>query len=154
MEVNQKEAVSMVTKRILCPERLRRVPKQFSWVDHRLVRDKRICGLSHASLALYLFLVTVSDADGLSYYSDATVGRLLSMDAATLEQGRHALCRAGLVAYCRPFYQVLSLEKSAFSLKSAPCEYSRSFRGHAYRQAGGETISIRHVLGQVLGGVA
>jgi hypothetical protein len=42
----------MVVKRILCPDRLRRVPKQFSWVDLCLVRDKHICGLSHTSLAL------------------------------------------------------------------------------------------------------
>jgi hypothetical protein len=56
----------MVAKRILCSERLRRIPRQFSWLDHRLVRDKYLCGISHSSLALYLFLVTVSDADGLS----------------------------------------------------------------------------------------
>jgi hypothetical protein len=28
-----------VEKRVLCEERVRRVPEQFSWVDHRLVRD-------------------------------------------------------------------------------------------------------------------
>jgi hypothetical protein len=29
-----------VIKRVLCPQRLRRVPEQFSWIDHRLVRDR------------------------------------------------------------------------------------------------------------------
>jgi hypothetical protein len=29
----------MITKRLLCPDRLRRVPPQFSWIDQRLVRD-------------------------------------------------------------------------------------------------------------------
>jgi hypothetical protein len=29
----------MKPKPILCPERLRRVPRQFSWIDQRLVRD-------------------------------------------------------------------------------------------------------------------
>jgi hypothetical protein len=29
----------MITKRLLCPERLRQVPPQFSWIDQRLVRD-------------------------------------------------------------------------------------------------------------------
>jgi len=28
-----------VEKRVLCEEGVRRVPEQFSWVDHRLVRD-------------------------------------------------------------------------------------------------------------------
>ena len=60
-----------VIKRVLCPERLRRVPPQFSWIDHRLVRDRHIAGRSAEALALYLFLVTVADGQGLSYYSDA-----------------------------------------------------------------------------------
>ena len=70
----------MIVKRLLCPERVRRVPEQFSWVDHRLVREGHIkrCGLE--ALALYLLLVTVGDADGVSYYSDTAVARLLSLD--------------------------------------------------------------------------
>lgn len=137
----------MVVKRILCPERLRRVPKQFSWVDHRLVRDKHICGLSHASLALYLFLVTVSDADGLSYYSDAAMDRYLDLDASRLDQARRALCRVGLVAYRRPLYQVLSLKKSSSALPATPCEVPRHHR------RGGEAVSIGQLLRPVLGGV-
>ena len=65
----------MIVKRVLCRHRLRRVPSQFSWVDHRLVRDRHICDRSAQALALYLFLVTVGDADGLSYYSDGSIGR-------------------------------------------------------------------------------
>ncbi|MGD0088315.1 MAG: hypothetical protein ABSE73_00150, partial [Planctomycetota bacterium] len=30
-----------VIKRVLCRERLRRIPPHFNWVDHRLVRDSR-----------------------------------------------------------------------------------------------------------------
>ena len=51
---------------------IRRVPEQFSWVDHRLVRERYIDGLSNSAAALYLFLVTVSDARGMSYYGDAS----------------------------------------------------------------------------------
>src|SRR5256885_11054040 len=43
--------------------KLRRVPRQFSWVDQRLVREHVIDRLSHEACALYLFLVTVADAD-------------------------------------------------------------------------------------------
>jgi hypothetical protein len=50
-----------VVKRVLCPQRLRRVPQQFSWIDHRLVRDRHICGRSAEALALYLLLVTVAN---------------------------------------------------------------------------------------------
>jgi len=61
----------MIRKKIVCPDRIRFVPRQFSWIDHSLVRKKYICGLSYESLALYLFLLTVSGAEGVSYYSDS-----------------------------------------------------------------------------------
>jgi hypothetical protein len=135
----------MVVKRILCPERLRRVPKQFSWVDHCLVRDKRICGLSHASLALYLFLVTVGDADGISFYSDAALTRLLTMDVLLLVRARLELCNAGLIAYSRPLYQVLSLEQAVAPVPAALCEYPSP-------RSAGEATHISNVLRQILGG--
>jgi hypothetical protein len=100
-------------KRVLCPERLRRVPEQFSWVDHRLVRDRHIAGRSAGALALYLFLVTVADGQGLSYYSDPAIGRLLPLDASGLAHARQELIAARLIAYQRPLYQVLALDEPA-----------------------------------------
>ena len=56
----------MKTKRVLCPERLRHVPHRFSWIDQRLVRDGHIVRCGPQALALYLLLVTVADAQGLT----------------------------------------------------------------------------------------
>jgi hypothetical protein len=100
----------MKTKPILCPGRLRHVPRQFSWIDQRLVRDRHIQGRSPEALALYLLLCTVADARGTSYYSDATAGGLLSLSSARLREARAELLAAGLIAWRAPFYQVLSLE--------------------------------------------
>ena len=61
-----------IMKRVLCPERLRKVPAQFSWVDQRLVRQRYLERCDHAALALYLVLVTVADAQGLSYYGSSS----------------------------------------------------------------------------------
>ena len=97
-------------KRVLCRERLRKIPAQFNWVDHRLVRDRRICGCSAQALALYLFLVTVADAEGLSYYSDAAISRILPLDGPALLSARQELSAAQLIAYQKPFYQVLALD--------------------------------------------
>lgn len=105
--------MAMIKKRVLCPEHLRRVPPQFSWIDHRLVRDKHITGRSVEALALYLFLVTVSDGQGLSYYSDAGIGELLPLDGPALIRARQELLRARLIAYEKPLYQVLSLDQPA-----------------------------------------
>lgn len=99
-----------VIKRVLCPRRLRRVPPGFGWVDHRLVRDRHIGGCSPPALALYLFLVTVADAQGLSYYADASICGLLSLDAPALCHARQDLIAADLIAWDKPLYQVLALE--------------------------------------------
>jgi len=100
----------MTIKRVLCPERVRQIPAQFSWVDHRLVRERHIERCDPPAAALYLFLITVADGQGLSYYSDAALVRCLSMTAARLSQARGDLLRVGLIAYQRPLYQVLALD--------------------------------------------
>ena len=100
----------MTIKRVICPERVRQIPLQFSWVDHRLVRDRHIERCDPPAAALYLFLVTVADVQGLSYYSEGALGRYLSMSAAHLSQARGDLVRSGLIAYQRPVYQVLALD--------------------------------------------
>ena len=103
--------MAVIKKRVLCPEQLRHVPPQFSWIDHRLVRDRHIAGRSAEALALYLFLVTVADGQGLSYYSDAGIGKLLPLDGPALARARQELIRARLIAYEKPLYQVLSLDQ-------------------------------------------
>ena len=85
------------------------MPKQFSWIDHRLVRENYLDGLSHSAAALYLFLVTVGDREGLSYYSDKSICVRLSMQANGLKNVRNELIRKNLIAYKRPIYQVLDL---------------------------------------------
>jgi hypothetical protein len=122
----------MKTKPVLCPERLRHVPRQFSWIDQRLVRDGHIRGRTPDALALYLFLCTVADAQGASYYSDATAGELLSLSPARLHSARAELVAAGLVAWRRPFYQVLGLEPGA----GAPAARASGPRGGEARSAG------------------
>jgi hypothetical protein len=102
----------MPSKRVLRPERLRRVPAQFSWVDQRLVRDGHIEHCDAPALALYLFLVTVGDAQGLSYYGEASIARRLSLDPAAVVRARQTLIEAGLIAYQAPLYQVLALEEA------------------------------------------
>jgi hypothetical protein len=129
-------------KRLLVPSRVRRVPRQFSWVDQRLVRDRHITRCHPEALALYLFLVTVADARGLSFYADASVGRMLSLPAQRLEEARAVLIRAGLIAYENPLYQVLALEPSTPTPPWARVPSAR---------ATGELRAMRELLRQALG---
>ena len=112
----------MKTKTIPCPERLRHVPRQFSWIDQRLVRNRHIQGPTPRALALYLFLCTVADAEGLSYYSDASTGALLTCSGSELRAARAELVATGLIAYQSPFYQVLSLEPRTAAAVSTASE--------------------------------
>ena len=72
------------------------------------MRERHIERCGPAAAALYLFLVTVADAEGLSYCSDAALVRYLWLTASRLSQARSDLIRIGLIAYQRPLYQVLS----------------------------------------------
>lgn len=96
-------------KVVMCAERVRRVPRQFSWVDHRLVRDGFCRRCRAEELALYLLLVTVGDAEGLSYYGERSLARLLSLPVEAVGAAREGLIRADLVAFRQPLYQVLEL---------------------------------------------
>lgn len=125
-------------KHPIYPERVRKIPRQFSWVDHRLVREHHIDRLSHAAAALYLFLVTVCDARGLSYYSDGILSDRLGMDGNTFTKAREELARRGLIAYKRPLYQVLPLD----------C-YQQTFLMPAPRNASREVQSLGAILKRI-----
>lgn len=99
----------MINKHLLRPDRLRHIPPSFSWVDHRLVRHHYLPRADHRAWALYLFLVTVADVQGLSYYSDRALGQHLKMEAVALAAARQQLIQADLIAYQKPLYQVLAL---------------------------------------------
>lgn len=129
----------MMQKKTLRPERLRSVPAQFSWIDQRLVRDNYLRHGQPAAWALYLVLVSVADAKGLSYYSDATLSRLLRLDPVELSRARAQLVAADLVAYQSPLYQVLALPPAA-----TPAPVARL----------GESLSAGDILRRVIGGGA
>ena len=100
----------MIVKSPILPKRVRKIPKSFSWIDHRLVSDKHIDRCDHAAAALYLFLVCAADNKGLSYYGDKSITNKLSMDLTTLYDARSTLMQTGLIAWQKPLYQVLDLD--------------------------------------------
>lgn len=124
----------MINKKVLRPDRLRQVPPQFSWIDQRLVRENFLRQGSHAAWALYLVLVTVADAQGLSYYSESTLSRLLQLEAGQLSTCRQELVVADLVAYQKPLYQVLALPEPASVVSE----------GHQVRT--GQALSLGDIL--------
>lgn len=129
----------MMHKQLLAPERLRQLPRQFSWIDQPLVRGGHLDRCDHPAWALYLFLVTVADAQGLSYYSDAAVARWIKLEQAALVAARKQLIAAGLLAYRQPLYQLLALPSREQTLPT---------------HRSGQVRSVGELLRQLTGGAA
>ncbi|MFN0300982.1 MAG: hypothetical protein ACKVQU_11605 [Burkholderiales bacterium] len=108
----------MTIKRVLSVQRVRRISAQFSWLDQRLVRDRHIERRDATACALYLFLVTVSDAQGLSYYAEASIAPRLSIEPGRLGQARADLVRLGRIAFDPPLDQALALDAPVVSAPS------------------------------------
>lgn len=105
---------------ILCPQRVRRVPRSYSWLDHRLLREGHFDRLSRDEIALYTFLVLVGNCHGLSYYRSEKICRhLAEMDWGSFLAARKRLEECDLITF-QPYYlgcidgiyQVLSIESA------------------------------------------
>jgi hypothetical protein len=131
-----------VEKRPIDPRRIRRIPKAgFSWIDRRFVRQGFIEELPCETILLYLFLATVSDAKGLSFYADPTISRLVKLSAEELSQARSRLLEAELVLYRYPLYQVLPLPEERAVVRSSPTPSPAPTLAR-----GGEPMSLREVF--------
>ena len=118
MTLFHREVSPMAIKRLLCPDRVRKIEGSFSWLDHRFVTGGFLRDLSTLEILLYLFLVAVSDRNGLSFYHDDRIATLLKIDLPALGQAKEGLIRRSLIAYDSPLYQVLSLPPKPIPLAS------------------------------------
>jgi hypothetical protein len=108
----------MPVKRLLFPNRVRKIESSFGWIDHRFVTGGFLDDLSMIEILLYFFLVAVSDRDGLSFYHDDRIASVLKIDLPALGKAREGLLRRSLIAYESPLYQVLSLPPKPIPLPS------------------------------------
>ncbi len=112
----------MIVKHVIAPTKVRKVPKSFSWIDHRVISGGYIDRLTPHSAALYLFLLCAGDEKGLSYYGDKSIMKKLSMDQDQLTKARFELIHAGMIAFKKPMYQVLSLDPIITPDQKRTCE--------------------------------
>jgi hypothetical protein len=112
------DLIDKMLKEQLRGERYRTVVNGFGWVDHRLVRDSFIDGLSCRALALYLFLVTVSDGEGHSYWSVRKVAERLGLTPVQVKKSRIELEKRELVVYEPPDWYLLALPPKSTEVKS------------------------------------
>lgn len=99
----------MISKKIINPERIRRIRGGFSFIPHRFVTDGFLDCLSQKELLLYLFLVMVSDRHGLSFYAYDAICSLLQITADQYIEVRNGLIQKDLIAFDGNVFQVLDL---------------------------------------------
>jgi hypothetical protein len=96
-------------KEALVPHRIREIKGSFAFIEHRFLWHGFLQQLSPYEIALYLFLVLVSNRKGLSWYGLEKICYLLGFSANEYHQTREALIEKDLIAYNGVVFQVLSL---------------------------------------------
>ena len=99
----------MIKKKILCPDKTRKIQGSFAAIEHRFVRDGFFGSLTHSELLLYFFLVMVSDRYGLSYYAYDKICSCLQMPVEDYMEARNGLIEKELIAFDGTLFQVLRL---------------------------------------------
>jgi len=99
----------MIKKRILEPDRVRRIQGGFSFIPHRFLTDGFLASLDQTEILLYLFLVLASDRNGISFYSYDAICTLLQITADDYVQARDELIGKDLIAFDGTLFQVLDL---------------------------------------------
>lgn len=101
----------MISKKILNPERVRRIQGGFSFIPHRFLTDGFLDSLTQKELLLYLFLIMASDRHGLSFYCYDAICSLLQITADQYIAARNGLIEKDLIEFDGNIFQVLELPK-------------------------------------------
>ena len=99
----------MIKKKVLVAERVRSTGSSFCFIPHRFLTDGFLQSLTRHELGLYLFLVLVSDKNGLSFYGDKRICSTLGMKEDDYLFVRSCLIHKDLIVYDGTLFQVLSL---------------------------------------------
>jgi hypothetical protein len=92
------------------PDRIRSIQGSFGWIDHRFFRQGFDQGLTRLEKLLYLVFIAVSNRDGVSFYSDERLAKLLEIHHPhELSGARNELIDRDLIAFEQGIYQVLDL---------------------------------------------
>jgi hypothetical protein len=99
----------MISKRILNPERVRRITGGFSYIPHRCLTDGFSVALDQKEILLYLLLVLAADRYGLSYYSYDMICSFLQLTLDQYIEARDGLVKKDLISFDGSIFQVLAL---------------------------------------------
>ncbi|MBI4601210.1 MAG: hypothetical protein HY721_04535 [Planctomycetes bacterium] len=90
-------------------DRLRTIPRSFSWIDRDLLHRGFLGRLTSQEILLYFFLALVAGPEGTSFWSYKAISRLLKLPVEEVLESLRGLVLEDLVAFRYPTFQVLSL---------------------------------------------
>ena len=110
----------MIKKKILDPNRIRRIEGGFSFIPHRFLADEFLVTLTQKEILLYFFLILASDRHGLSFYCYDAICSLLQLSVDEYVAARDGLIKKDLIAFDGTLFQVLSLPPKPVLEKPPP----------------------------------
>lgn len=121
----------MITKRVLNPDRIRKVGKGFSFIPHRFLTGGFLAALEPTEILLYMFLVLAADRYGLSFYSYDAICNLLKFSLDQYIQARNGLIEKDLIAFDGTLFQVLELPVNPPQVNAHQCAEPSPFEALA-----------------------
>ena len=89
------------------PRRIRHPRGAYGWVDLRIITDGYLQALDPAAALTYLFLCTVGNREGISYWSRARMARTLNLPLEAMDAALRVLIATDLIAATDRVVQVL-----------------------------------------------
>jgi len=105
----KRQGFGMIQKKIINPQRVRRIDGGFSFIPHRFLTQGFLASLGQKELLLYLFLILAADRYGLSFYSYDRICSLLHINVDEYVAARDSLINKDLIAFDGSLFQVLQL---------------------------------------------
>lgn len=91
------------------PRRIRHPRGAYGWVDLRIVTEGHLARLGPQAALVYLFLCTVSNREGISFWSRIRMAELLALTPEDIQDALAALVAEDLIAATERVVQVLPL---------------------------------------------
>src|ERR1019366_10489579 len=89
------------------PRRIRYPKGAYGWVELRIVTEGYLQALDPNSALTYLFLCTVGNREGISFWRRSRIAQTLNLSLDTVDAALGALVEAGLIAATERVVQVL-----------------------------------------------
>lgn len=102
------------------PRRVRYPKGAYGWADQKIVTEGYLQALGCPGALVYLFLCTVGNREGLSFWSRSRMARILNLTLEAIDEALRALIAADLIAVTDRIVQVLPVPSRSTSQPLAP----------------------------------